>query len=86
MNENQRELRRTAAREFMQSLAQLEDMLQPDTSKSENRVEASQTDSQIESSIPPEETGFDSLAANQALDQVAADLDRYMEAIKLEEL
>ena len=80
MNENQRKLRLTAAREFMQSLEQLEVMLKSDTSSSESQVNASQT---ITSTDPPlsepKETSLDALAADDALDQGAADIDRYIE-------
>ena len=88
MNENQRELRRTAAREFMQSLAQLEVMLKsdppPSGERGGNRVEASRPASQTYSPIPSEETGLDHLAADETLDEVAADIERYIEANKSE--
>ena len=78
MNENQRKLRRTAAREFMQALDQLEVMLQSEPSSSETGVESSQPISQKASLPQPAETRPDALAADQMLDEAAADIDSYI--------
>lgn len=86
MNENPQELRRTAAREFMHSLNQLEGMLQPEPSSPEDRVESSQTTPQIGAPTPPEATELDPLASAQTFDQVVADIDRYIEEIESEDL
>lgn len=86
MNENQRELRRTAAREFMQSLEQLEVMLKSDASIKENRVKPSPMASQSEPPPQADEIALDSLVADETLDEVAADIERYMEANQSEEL
>ena len=79
MNENQRKLRRTAAIEFMQSLEQLEVMLKSDPSIEESQGDGSQTAAPDFSSPQSEETGLDSLVSDETLDQVAADIDRYIE-------
>ena len=82
MNKNQRELRRTAARKFKQSLEQLEGMLQPDPPSQENRNKATQPASELDSSIPAEETAHDSLSSEQGVDQIVEDIERYIEANK----
>ena len=86
MNENQRKLRRTAAREFIQSLSQLEAMLKSATASEENRVKTSPAMSPGNPPAQPEEMGLNSLAADETLDEVAADIDRYIEENKSEEL
>ena len=90
MNKNQRELRRTAAKKFNQSLEQLEFILQPDTSSSKNsspensspekRGETSYPASLLAPPIPTEEIAVDSLASDPAFDQIVEDIDRFIEA------
>ncbi|MDJ0707866.1 MAG: hypothetical protein QNJ46_31710 [Leptolyngbyaceae cyanobacterium MO_188.B28] len=90
MNKNQRELRLTAARKFKQSLEQLDDILQPDTSNppknsgQKNGGATSQSMSQFELPGPTEVTGLDSTAPEPLVDRIVEEIDRYIEAHKPE--